>query len=100
MLSDIPDDILGRGAWEEDLGYPLGLQIGYVLGGDDPADKYERIVHPVFAEEVHYARTEGLMCTAEDGYAHGVHVFLQRGCCDHLGGLAEPGVDHFHTGVA
>ena len=36
----------------------------------------------------------------QDRQAHDVHVFLDRRLGDHLRGLMQPRVDHFHPGIA
>jgi hypothetical protein len=45
-------------------------------------------------------RADGVVSTGQDGEADYVHVFLDGGGGDHLGGLAEAGVDDFHAGIA
>ncbi len=39
------------------------------------------------------------MRAGEDRKADHVDVFLQRGVRDHLGRLAQAGIDHFHPGI-
>ena len=41
-----------------------------------------------------------LCAPGQNAEADNVHVFLQRGADDHLRGLAQAGVDHFHAGIA
>jgi len=73
---------------------------GDVGAGDDAANEDGDVVHAFFVEEFHELGTEGVVGAGEDGEADDVDIFLDGGGGDHLRGLAEAGVDHFHAGVA
>ena len=54
----------------------------------------------LFAEESGDARDDDVVGAGEDGEADAVDVLLDGCGDDHLGGLAEAGVDDLHAGVA
>jgi len=45
-------------------------------------------------------RADGVVCARKDRKADYVNVFLNGGGGDHLGGLAQAGVDNFHACIA
>ena len=55
---------------------------------------------PFSCSKVHELRADGVVRAGEDREADDVDVFLDGGGGDHLGRLAQAGVDHFHAGVA
>jgi len=99
-LVDEVDDVLGRGAGEEDSGDAGLLKGGDVSFRDDAADEDGDVVHAFFMKEFHELRAEGIVGAGEDGEADDVDVFLGGGGGDHLGGLAKASVDDLHAGVA
>ncbi len=40
------------------------------------------------------------MSSAQYRQAHYIRVFLNRRVGDHLGSLVQPGINHFHAGIA
>ena len=97
---DKVDDVLGGGAGKEnfgDAGFFEGWDVGF---RNDAADEDGDVVHALVVEELHQFRADGVMRAGEDGEADDVDVFLHGGGSDHLRGLAQAGVDDFHTGVA
>jgi len=94
------DDVLGGGAGKEDFGDAGFFQGGNVGSGDDAADEDGDVVHAFFVEEFHELGAEGVVGAGEDREADDVDIFLDGSGGDHLRGLAQAGVDHFHAGVA
>jgi hypothetical protein len=93
-------DVLRGSAWEEDFGDARlfeGRDVGF---GDDAADQDGDVVHSLFAEEFHELGADGVVRAGKNREADDVDVFLDGGGGDHLGGLAQAGVDDFHAGVA
>src|ERR1700730_2520693 len=95
-LVDEFNDVLGGGAGEEDFGDAGFFQGGDVGPGNDAADQNGDVVHAFFVEEFHELRAEGVVGAGENGEADDVDVFLDGGGGDHLGRLAQAGVDYFH----
>ena len=94
------DDVLrGRAGQENfrDAGLFHGGDVGF---GNDAADENRDIVHTLFAQQGHELRADGVVSAREDREADDIDVLLDGGGGDHLGGLAEAGVNHFHAGVA
>src|ERR1700719_2550037 len=94
------DDVLGGGAGEEnfgDAGFFHGGDVGF---GDDAAYQDDYVVHALGFEESHQLGADGVVRAGKDGEGDDVDVFLNGGGGDHLGGLAQPGVDDFHACVA
>ena len=81
LEAEILVDIAARADWEK--AYKTGIEL---LG--------------LHLEERTDPWKERHVGAAQDGKTHHVHVFLNRGGSDHLGGLVEPGVDDFHAGIA
>ena len=100
MFADVGDDVLGVGAGEKNFGDACLLEGGNIGFGNDAADEDHDVVHIFFVEEVHELRAEGVVRAAEDREADDVDIFLGSGAGDHLGGLAQAGVDDLHAGVA
>jgi len=99
-LVDEVDDILSGSSGEKDFG-DAGLLQGRDVGfGDDAADEDGDIVHAFFVEEFHELGADGVVRAGENGKADHVDVFLDGGGGDHLGGLAQAGVDDLHASVA
>ena len=97
---DEGDDILRGRAGQEDL-RDAGLFHGRnVCFGNDAADENRDVVHTLFAQQGHELRADGVVCAGKDREADNVDVFLDGGGGDHLGGLAEAGVDHLHARIA
>ena len=65
-----------------------------------PPTSTQHVVHVVLLEQVHHARHDGVVRAGEDAEADDVDVLLQRGGDDHLGRLAQAGVDDLHAGIA
>ena len=99
-LVDEVHDVLCRSSGEEDFSNAGLLQGGDVGFGDDASDKNGDIVHAFLMEEFHELGADGVVRAGKDGEADDVDVFLDGGGGDHLRGLAQAGVDHFHSGVA
>src|SRR5258707_723148 len=99
-LVDELHDVLGGGAGKEDFGDAGLLEGGDVGFGDDAADEDGDVVHAFVVEEFHELGADGVVGSGEDGEADDVDVFLDGGGGDHLGGLAQAGVDDLHAGVA
>jgi hypothetical protein len=59
----------------------------------------EHVLAPGGVEQFAHAREQSHVRAREDRKADDVDVLLNRGLRDHLGGLMEPRVDHFHPGV-
>jgi len=97
---DEVDDVLGGGTGEEDFGDAGLLQGGDVGGGDDAADEDGDVGHAFVVEEFHELRADGVVRAGKNGEADDVNVFLDGGGGDHLGRLAQAGVDDLHAGVA
>ena len=57
-------------------------------------------VMPFCMQQLHQARAQRVVRAGKNREADDVHVFLHRRRSDHLRRLAQPGVDHFHAGVA
>src|SRR5579885_353255 len=76
------------------------LQARNIRFGNNPADENRDVVHAFFAEKLHKLRAERVVSAGEDGETDDVHVLLSGGGGDHLGGLAEAGVNDLHAGVA
>ena len=55
---------------------------------------------PSAPQQLEHAREERHVRAAEDREADDVDVLLHGRGGDHLGRLVQPGVDHFHAGVA
>src|ERR1700722_17188411 len=94
------DDVLGGGAGEEnfgDAGFFHGGDVGF---GGDSANQDDYVVHAFGFEESHQLGADGVVRAGKDGEANDVDVFLNGGAGDHLGGLAQAGVDDFHARVA
>src|SRR5467141_4136220 len=92
-------DVLCGSAGEEDFG-DAGLLQGRDVGfGDDAADEDGDVVHAFVVEEFHELGADGVVGSGEDGEADDVDVFLDGGGGDHLGSLAQAGVNDFHAGV-
>ena len=97
---DEVDDVLGGGAGEEDFGDAGFFHGGDVGFGDDAADEDGDVVHAFGFEQGHELGADGVVRAGQDGEADDVDVFLNGGGGDHLGSLAQAGVDDFHAGVA
>jgi hypothetical protein len=94
------DDVLRGGSGQEnfrDAGFFQGCDIGF---RNDAADEDGNVVHTFFAQQGHELRADGVVGAGEDGEADDVDVFLDGGGGDHFRGLAQAGVNNFHTGVA
>ena len=78
---------------------PRASQRVHVLGGNDaPAgDQHVRPAHLV--EQLSHAGKQRHVGPRQNGEPNYVDVLLHRGGGDHLGGLVQPGVDHFHAGI-
>src|SRR5580692_11370438 len=94
------DDVLGGGTGKENFGDAGFFQGGDVGARNDAANEDGDVVHAFFVEELHELRAEGVVGAGEDGETDDVDVFLDGGGGDHLRGLAQAGVDHFHASVA
>src|ERR1700722_10143571 len=94
------DYVLGGGAGEEDFGDAGFFHGGDVGFGDDAAYQDDYVVHAFGFEEGHQLGADGVVGAGEDGEADDVNVFLDGGGGDHLGGLAQAGVDDFHACIA
>src|SRR6266851_3636921 len=73
-LVDEVNDVLGRGAGEEDFGDAGLFEGGNVGFGDDAADEDGNVVHAFVAEEFHQLRADGVVGSGEDGEADDVDV--------------------------
>ena len=67
--------------------------------GDGAAKDEEDVFRVLGAKELGDAGDDGVVGAGEDGEADAVDVFLDGGGDDHLGGLAEAGVDNLHACV-
>ena len=94
------DDVFGRSAGKKYFRDALFFQLRNIFLWNDAADEDEAVVHSFFAQQLDDARAESVVSAAQDRHTDGVHVFLERGGRDHLGRLAQTGVDDFHAGVA
>ncbi len=99
-LVDEVDDVLRGSAGEKYFGDAGFLEVGDVGFGNNAAEKYGDVGHAFVVQQLHELGTDGVVGTGEDGEADDVDVLLHGGGRDHLGRLAEPGIDHFHAGVA
>jgi len=99
-LVDEVDDVLRGSAREKDFGDAGLLEGGDVSFGNDAADEDGDVGHAFVVEELHQLRADGVVRAGKDGETDDVHVFLDGGGGDHLGRLAQAGVDDFHAGVA
>jgi hypothetical protein len=71
-----------------------------VFLGDSSTENEENIFGLLFAEKLGDAWDDDVVGTGEDGEADTVDVLLNGGGYDHLGGLAEAGIDDLHACVA
>jgi len=94
------DDVLRRGAGEENFSDAGFFQRGDIGFGNNAADENGDVLHAFVMEQSHELGAEGVVCSGENGEADHVNVFLDGGGGDHLRGLAEAGVDDFHAGIA
>ena len=99
-LLDEIDDVLRGGAGKKNSRNAGLFESGDVGFRDDAADKDCDIVHTLFVEELHELRAEGIVSTGKDGEANDVDVFLDSGGGNHLRGLPQASVDHFHASVS
>ena len=88
------------GAGCEDRGHALCLQDRDVVLGNDPPHNDQDVVAAHIGQELDDPRDQGEVCAGEEGQPHRVGVFLHDRLDDLLGGLMEPGVDHFEAAVA
>ena len=93
-------DVLRGGSGKEDSGDAGLFEGGDVGFGDDAADEDGDVVHAFVVEKFHQLRADGVVGAGEDREADHVDVFLYGGGGDHLGSLAQTGVNDFHAGVA
>ena len=76
------------------------FQCGDVRFGDDAANQHGDIVHAFLAKQFHKLRTKRVVRSRKNRQADDVHVLLHRGGSNHLRGLPQAGIDHFHPGIA
>jgi Zn-dependent protease with chaperone function len=93
-------DLRDRRAGAEDLGDARRAQGLDVVVRDDPADRDQDVAHAAFGEQLHDPRHQRHVGTRQDGQADHVDVLLERCRGDHLGRLAEAGVDDLEPFVA
>jgi hypothetical protein len=94
------DDVLRRGAGEENFSDTGSFQLGNIGFGNDAADQDSYILHAFVVEQGHELGAERVVRAGENGEANDVNVLLNGGGGDHLRSLAEASVDDFHAGVA
>src|ERR1700682_528252 len=98
LLNEL-DNVLRGSAWEENFGDACFLESRNIRFGDDAAEKDGHVIHSFLVEQAHELRAEGVMRAGQYGQADDINVFLHGGGSDHLRGLAEAGVNHFHSGI-
>lgn len=94
------DNSGGGRAGRKDLRHALAAQLAGVFAGDDAAENQQHIGEMPLPHEPQQTGHQGIMRATEDRESDAVHVFLQGGGDDHLGRLAQAGVDNFHARVA
>src|SRR5258706_1501410 len=93
-------DLGDRRPGPEGRGHPGLLERRDIVVRDDPAHDDEDIVHLRLAQEPDDARDERHVGARQDREPHDVDILLERRRRDHLGGLAEAGVDDLEALVA
>jgi hypothetical protein len=94
------DDVLRGSAGKENSGDADFFEFGDVGFRDDPAEKDGDVGHALLLEQLHELRADRVVRSRENGESNDVDVFLDGGSGDHLGGLAQAGVNDLHSGVA
>ena len=94
------DDVLHRRAGQEHSPDAHFTQLRDVDVRNDPADDHQHVVHSFFPEQFHQSRADVHVGPRENRQADRIGIFLQRRRQHLLGGLAQPGVDDLHAGVA
>ena len=79
---------------------PLCFKLAASSSGMVPPRIDEDVFGMLLAEQRGDARDDDVVRAGEDGEADAVDVFLNGGGDDHLGRLAQAGVDDLHAGVA
>ena len=97
---DEVDDVLGGSSREKNFGDAGFFQGGDVGFGDDAAEEDGDVIHAFFVKHGHELGADGVVRAGKNGEADDVNVFLNGGGSDHLGSLAQTGVDYLHAGVA
>ena len=93
-------DLLGGSAGAEQPPHAHPAERLHVLRGDDPAAGQELVPDAALAHQAQDLGEQRHVGAGEDRERHHVDVLLERGLDHLLGRLVEPGVDHFHPGVA
>ena len=92
-------ELLERASGREDLGDADLFELRDVRVGNDPAGEHHDVVELAFAHHLHDAGEQVHVGAGEDRKTDRIDVFLERRAGDLLRGLAQPGVDDFHSGV-
>src|SRR6185436_2888803 len=100
VAGDEVDDLLHRRPGQEDTLDPHLVQLRDVHVRNDAADDDEHVLETLLAEQLHHARTDVHVRPRQDREADGVRILLERGGDDLFGSLAQPGINHFHAGIA
>ncbi len=100
VAPDIFDNGFGRSARRENFCDAASFQGGNILLGNDAASDHENIVTVILFEQLHDPRKNDVVGARENRQTDTVDVFLKSGVHDLFGRLSQPGVNHFHSGIA
>ena len=79
---------------------PACFRAGNIGFRNRPAQQHGHIAHPFLLEQIHQLRCECIVRARKNRQPDHVDIFLHCGGRDHLRRLPQPGVNHFHPGVA
>src|SRR5687767_76886 len=97
---DEVDDVLHRGARQENALDAHLFKLRDVHVGDDAADDDEHVVQALLMQELHDARTDMHVRSGQDRQPDHVGILLQRRTHYLLRRLPEARVNHLHAGVS
>jgi len=100
VLADEVNDLVHPGARCEDRAHSEFFQTRHIFIGDDSAAKDDYVCQPCFPRQINDSREKCHMRAGQNRQPDRIDVFLHGSAHDHLGSLAETGVDDFHPGVS